>query len=280
MMKQSIQWLLFVTAICFFAYAWTMHKSLPAVQYFPIDETHEFSNYKTKLRTDDKLDEIDWIVYSKSSGSAYLRQDISLLYINGVFSGLFSAWRERVSELSQKKRFPIRKNSYYNAISYHHGEFHDDDKITSIQTMSDAELFTYEHDNLIESFTTPETNEQRVIADMLVDETTEQLKTNWQRWIDTLQIDTSNYDCMPLTAWTQIEQNETFKQLPRAVQQRVIGQFWEGLYKNYVIRLSEKKNNAHYVPLILLDKNVREIRILFELEDEPEQLIQRISVND
>lgn len=279
-MKQSVQLLTVITLICIIIYVWTANNNVPTVKYFPLHDVNTFTKSETTLQVDEREREVEWTVFSKSSVPMYLRQDISLLYINGMFHGVFSAWRQQISELEQHKTFPLIENGYYDTISYHHGEIHEENTISSIQAMSSAQLFTFKRNDKVVFFSEPKTKIQREMATSLRHETDKVLQEHWRKLIRALDIDVSTYDCIPLTAWTQIGENSTFTRLSASTQQRVIGQFWEGLYKNYILLLQERQDVFHYVPLILLDKNVRELRIIYELNGKPNQLIQRISSRD
>jgi len=279
-MKQSVQLLTIITLISIITYVWTENNNVPTVKYFPIHDVNTFTKSETTLQVKKRTDEIEWTVFSKSNVPTYLRQDISILYVNGMFQGVFSAWRQQISELKQQTSFPLIKNGLYESISYHHGEIHEANTISSMQAMSKTQLFTSEENDKAIYFSKPKTAIEQEIASSLRHETDKVLQKHWTKLVRALDIDITTYDCIPLTQWTQIGENSTFTRLSTSTQQRVIGQFWEGLYKNYILLLQEQQDVPHYIPLILLDKNVRELRIIYELNGEPEQLIQRISTHD
>lgn len=276
-MRQTVFLLTIITSICIIIYVRTLYVEIPTVKYFPLNNVATFLKSKTNLTVNEQHQEIDWIVYSKSSEPTYLRQDISLLYKNGYYLGVFSAWRQYVSELKQEKTFPITPNSFYESISYHHGEIHEANTITSIQAMSRTHMFVFKENDKVIAFYEPTTDKERQIKATLRRNIDNKLTKHWQKLANELNINLSRYDCIPLTALTQIDKNRTFSRLSPSTQQRVIGQLWEGLYNNYIIPLQEQPEQAHYVPLILLDKQLRELRIIYEFDNKPTQLIQRIS---
>src|SRR5699024_9693058 len=71
-----------------------------------------------------------------------LRQDVALIYENGIFKGMLSEWKNNTATIELEKSIPISTSSLLESITFHHGEIHQDDEtITSIQKMSNDSLY-------------------------------------------------------------------------------------------------------------------------------------------
>lgn len=249
------------------------------MKYFPIDENVFFDHAETNIDFLRSTDEIEWSVESTSSKAAYLRQDISLLYENGKFKGVLTKWRQNIDHLDLNKTFTQSNNSLLKAISFHHGEIHyPNDQISSIQQMTNNQLYFMKDNNTIYSFHEPSNaNEENWKRDLdeIMDQ---QLNNHWNKLINELDIAINEYDRIPLTELAKYE-NKPLPRRTEAESKKIIGQLWEGLYKNYILLLQEEENlkEKHYMPLILLAKNNDHLLIIFELNKTNLKLIQKIS---
>lgn len=258
---------IFISLIILFTFLGSLliinKKTLTAINYFPIDEEVIFENTKTSLSTSSKeknnLYTMDWSSSSKSSEAIYLRQDISLLYVNGRFKGVQIKWIQNTETIQLDKSFTMESNAYIQAITYHHGEVHyPNNQIKSIQQMSHDDIYVTD------------------VSKTLKEDIDQQLAHHWNQIIRHFNIDTDSYEAVPLTdLYTYNHANlPTFT---KGETNQIIGQLWEGLYKNYVIYTSNPKGNktAHYIPLILFDRQNTHLIVLFELNGKKEKLIQQ-----
>jgi len=250
----------------------------PAVKYFPLDENVTFHKAETDLNVLPKNHEIEWAIESTSSETAYLRQDISLLYENGKFKGVQSKWRQHLNHLELNERFYQPKNSLLQAISFHHGEIHyPDDQIYSIQKMTSNQLYFVMENGKIHAFRESSNPFERAWEKKLNRMTDERLTNHWNELIDHFDIDIEGYDSFPLTDLVKYE-NKNLPGRNEKETMKVIGQLWEGLYKNYIILLADENNvhASHYVPLILVAKNNDHLLVFFELNNKKQKLIQKL----
>ncbi|MFD2133549.1 hypothetical protein ACFSKI_20230 [Pseudogracilibacillus auburnensis] len=247
------------------------------MQYFPIDEQAFFEQANTSISPSENEGTLIWSVESTSNEEAYLRQDVSLLYENGKFKGVLSKWREQVAHLESKKDFPQKNSSFLQAISFHHGEIHhNEDKINSIQQMSTNELYYIHDGEKVHTYHTPETEYEKKWAKKLNEITKQQLLYNWNKLMNDLHIDQQAYTLIPLTELAEYEK----KNLPGRSEEetkQIIGQLWEGLYKNYIVLLADDSNDTpHYVPLIMIAKDNSHLLVIFELNNKKQKLIQQL----
>src|SRR5699024_6077260 len=92
---------------------------------------------------------------------------------------------------------------------------------------------------------------------------------HWHRLTSHFDIDMAQYEVVPLTELHQFE-NKALLSFTQEQTDEIIGKLWEGLYKNYIIPVSETKDDSSdsYVPLILFEKHEHDILVLFELNGE------------
>lgn len=277
MHKYVIYSFFIISFICLF-FILKSNLSVSTMKYFPIDENAFFDNAKTNISLSPN-EEIDWSIESTSSEDAYLRQDVSLLYENGKFKGVLNKWRQYVDHIELSKRFRQTDSGLLQAISFHHGEIHyPNDQISSIQKMTGNHLYFIKDGKTIHSFRNARDTNEKIWERNLNKITEQQLNNHWNRLINQLDIRINEYDRIPLAELVQYES----KPLPgrtEAETKKIIGQLWEGVYKNYIVLLKEEENlqNEHYMPLILIAKNNDHLLIIFELNKKSQKLIQKIS---
>ncbi|GGM31564.1 hypothetical protein GCM10011351_17170 [Paraliobacillus quinghaiensis] len=254
------------------------------IKYFPPDESITFQTAFTKLQLLMEKDQdsytIEWRSYSETDEPTYLRQDISLLYVDGLLKGVKSEWQEEVSRIELDTTLYGEDSSHYQAISYHHAEVHHpEDKIKSVQKMSHDELYVIDSTNTpLESFKTPTNDTQTEWQHALNHTKTQQLHYHWQQLINHFQLASSDFLFVPLSKLYQYE-TSPFPTLTQDQTAKVIGQLWEGLYANYILPFNQADpSSKSLIPLILVDKEGTHLRVLFQDHNgKMQQLIQRYS---
>lgn len=252
-------------------------QSVPSIQYFPPDKNIEMKEANTQLTylNSEDEDHLTWSIYSNTSEKAYLRQDISLLYVNGLFKGVLKKWKQNVTKLSSKKEFSVQHDAIIQAISFHHGETHDENNIIqSIQEMTNDQLY-FLNTSTPHAFQEAQT-EIDIETKMKIDEMMKKnLDVHWQQLITHFELDASDYTLIPLTDIITY-QSQPIPNYTMEDTNRIIGQLWEGLYKKYVVSLSNKTGN-HYMPILLLATDQSHLILLFDLDEEKQQYIQHIN---
>lgn len=268
--------ILFLCFVVFLVYI-LKFKTVTTMKFFPIDEVVTIEQANTNL-TMENDDDIIWNIRSKSSEQAFLRQDVSLLYENGKFKGVHNQWKQNVAELDAEHSFQFSNNSRLEAISFHHAEVHrSNDEITSAQKMTSDRLYVMKENKSYNSFKKPQNDKESMWSDKLDHITEQQLKFYWNRLLDHFQIKRKDYDLIPLTELYHYDEHN-FPNHDRNETDEILGKLWEGLYKNYILLLRENEYRVHehYVPLILLAKDGSHLLVIFELNGEKQQLIQKI----
>jgi hypothetical protein len=253
-------------------------STLPAVSYFPFDEQSQFTSAASNLEMD-SAKTINWSINSTSDKNMYLRQDVSLLFENGKLKGARSKWKQDTNQIAIKEILPVNESSLFQTISYHHGEIHfpGDEKIKSIQQMSAAELYVADtkKKGLI-AFESPATHEETEWKNLLDKTTKQQLLVHWHQLFSYFDIDKKSYLAVPVTQLYKYD-NEPLPSLSQAQTDQIVGQLWEGLYKNYIIPATnlKKSQDSNFIPIILFNKKQKYLRVLFQLDGEKQQLIQK-----
>ncbi|MBM7552285.1 hypothetical protein [Thalassobacillus pellis] len=266
-----------------------LNPSINVIKYFPIDETKEFQSAETTLTFNSEKDsdeyEVQWAMRSDTRDKMYLRQDVSLLYVNGQLKGIMNKWRENTNLIEQQSILNGEDSSLYQAITIHHGEIHyPEDIIKSIQTLTHDQLYVIDSPHTaLESFHKPETNEHKEWVETINHSVQQQLDYQWDALLSYFNIPVERYVAVPLTKLYQY-QEDPIPGVDKEESKRILGQLWEGLYKNYVMGISDSKSSGHpiqsYVPLILFDKEGKHLLVLFEDDQgNKEQLIQYYSDN-
>lgn len=248
-------------------------KESPVIKYFPLDEDVTFQDSETIINLLSEKGqseyEIQWKTSSKLNEPVYLRQDVSLLFVDGKLKGILSKWKENGQNIFQETTLHGEDSSHFKAVTFHHAEIHHaDDVIKSIQTMSKADLYVIDSPySALESFISPTDSKQTEWKKTLDHATNQQLNYHWNELIRHFNIKKQDYISIPLTELPDYEQKK-FPNISRDETQQVIGQLWEGLYKSYILGITGEKDQEDpiksFIPLILIDKEGTHLYFLYE----------------
>ncbi|HEY4602641.1 MAG TPA: hypothetical protein VIG73_15340 [Cerasibacillus sp.] len=248
------------------------------ITYFPPDETVSFVEHSTTLdiiKLANKHAEIEWNVHSKTNKPMYLRQDVSLVYADGKLKAIHNKWLQQTDLISFQEKL-TGDERVWQAITLHHGESHvNEETIRSKQLMSSDTLFIkrLSSDQVITFHQAQSVEEQR-IKEELINQL--QLHPFWDKLINHFNIQQNDYEMIPLTHLPEYS-NKPLPNLDQKQTAQVIGQLWEGLYKNYLIPIvSAKKTIQAGIPIILISKNHDHLLILYDIDGEKQKLIQNI----
>jgi hypothetical protein len=256
--------------------------SSPAITFFPLNEERSFVEAESRLsliaeNAKDRY-ELKWTAGSRSDQSFYLRQDASLLFENGLLRGVRSKWVQNTDEIYIEEKLIQEDSSFFQVISFHHGEIHDaDSEITSIHRLTSDYLYVIDSPATpLESFKEPGNSFEAEWKDLLDRASKQQLLFHWHQLFTYYGIKQEDYLAVPLTQLDKY-QDEPLPSMTQAETDKIMGQLWEGLYKNYIIPIvsedAERVNS--YIPIVLFDKNKEHLQVLFELNGEKQQLLQR-----
>ncbi|GAA0433974.1 MAG: hypothetical protein ACQEWU_12750 [Bacillota bacterium] len=277
--------IMIITAACVIAVVYLIRlNSTPAITYFPIDNNTTFSKSETQLQLFSEKGkdnyEITWESDSITNMPIYLRQDVSLLYDNGRLKGAKTKWTQDTDTIQLREKLFHEDSSLFQSISFHHGEIHrSSNDIKSIHRMSSDYLYVIDSPTTaLDSFKKPHNNYEKEWKDLLDRTTKQQLLYHWHQLFHYFHIDPDNYLSVPLTDLVHYN-TKPLPSLTQAQTNKIIGQLWEGLYKNYVIPVVNTTNEElnSYIPIILFDKEQKHLLVLYEINGKKEKLIQNYS---
>lgn len=245
-----------------------------SIKYFPISDTTTFESAFTTISIQEPVKSqqysLLWRVYSTLDKKTYLRQDISFLFINGRLQAKLGKWKENEQAILLQKKFTTKGPGKWEAISFHHAEIHEQGK-----TISSAQMMSEDHLYVIDSPSIP-TQTFRNAKTIIEKQWVKKLEANLKRQANllikkaarTYTIDVHNYDILPLTALASYNQ-EPLPGFTFAQSQRVIGQLWEGLYKNYFLGIKKEDGTVldvinSSIPLLLFAKDQTNLLVIFE----------------
>ncbi|WP_153728492.1 hypothetical protein [Salinibacillus xinjiangensis] len=284
---KNISYVLLITLILSIIIVNFDSKEQKVIKYFPFDESKEFTETSTNLKLLTEMDEdsykIQWDIYSQLTEPVYLRQDISLLFVDGKLKGILNQWKEEANALTQKTVVNGEDSSHYEAITFHHGEVHyPDDVIKSIQDMTYDELYVIDSPHApLESFKEPVEKNEKEWEQTLDHAKNQTLNYYWNELMNYYDLSAKDFLEIPLVNLWKYK-NNSFPTLTNEQTRQVIGQLWEGLYKNYVTGIPSHNDHEFkaintYMPIILVDHKGEFIFVLFkDPSGQHHRLIQRI----
>jgi hypothetical protein len=289
-MKRIIQLSVPIILFSIFYFSLSFPKDQPAKEsiiFFPLDPNVTFTNAKTSLalmpKKINKEYSLCWNVTSTLDRKVYLRQDISLLFANGRLKETLSKWKENSQTLLQKKTVKTKDSQLFQAISFHYGEIHEGESIRSSQKMSGEQLYVIDsaYSPLV-SFRQARTPEEKEWEKVLNKTTRQLLDYKTRQLINYFSIRDKNYYHFYLLELVLFN-DQPFPDLSMEKTQKIIGNLWEGLYKNYFLGIKKKDGAVvspigSIMPTLLISKDYDHLIVLFETSDgEKIQLIQKIS---
>ncbi|KYC95066.1 hypothetical protein B4102_1337 [Heyndrickxia sporothermodurans] len=265
------------------------HPVQETITFFPLHKNAQFIDAETMLtlipnKQNKSKYKIEYEIYSKLDRKAYLRQDIGLLFKNGrlIKPIGIKKWQQHSSKLTLNDTVNERDSGYYEAISFHYGEIQEKGMISSVQRMSFDKLYVIDSKftpNLL-SFHSAATKEEKQWEDTFNQMNKKQLDQLWIQAISKLGINRSQYHTIPLSSLP----NYNDRPLPgftKNKSQEIIGKLWEGLYKNYLLGIKKEDGTSESligstVPLLLFNKNNKELLIIFITKSQEPYLLKQI----
>jgi hypothetical protein len=260
----------FFMAGSLFVYFYLTNLSRETIIYFPIDPTISFETASTKLNAQEQPNNsftLDWKVDSTLEKEGYLRQDISLLFMNGRLIGVLRDWKQNSMVIQQEKSLSAKQSGVFDAVSFHYAELHPGpDVFKSAQYMTGDQLYVISSRlSAFQSFRNPMDSDQK----------------DWKQTLDNLslairkeallaankffQVNSQDYDIFRLTE-LYATRDKILSGFTNSKREEIIGKLWEGLYKNYVLGIKKEAQSVSPLnstePLLLVAKDKRELIII------------------
>lgn len=277
---KKIYLVLGIPVLLILAFVTFQHTNLPQAQesitYFPIDPNVTFKTAQTKLTLiNQQANTILWKEHSILDRKAYLRQDAALLYANGRLLEALWNWKQNTEVLEQERKITMDKSTFLQAITFHHAELHDkEDQISSSQTMSSDLMY----------FITAPADEVN-IKKQLEQQTERMLQLSWNKGLRYFAINLENYQAFPLSQFNE-QAKDVLPGFTKSETSAVVGNLWEGLYKNYLLGIKKADGTIETpkgstLPLILVAIDKTHLLVLIETASgEPILLRQKMGAVD
>lgn len=262
-MYKKIITLLIIIQIFIFYFIYEQN-TMETITYFPKDPHVTMAEASSVVELHNNKLQIN--VQSKTNTPVQLRQDVFIVFIHMYVKGIGNIWKENIDELTLKQSISITKNSTIDVLSYHYGEVVREETFTSIGKMSSTSSF-FDGDTIRNRTTSND----------------EQIKKKYMHKMNSilqkLQINPSLYHTFPLIDLPLYE-HIPFPNMNQHDTDMIIGHLWEGLYKNYIIPMTEMKNlEKSLMPLILIDKNKEHLLVVYTLNGKEKILRQNLHPN-
>ncbi|KDE47644.1 MULTISPECIES: hypothetical protein [unclassified Geobacillus] len=272
------RWMIPFMALAFFLAAalaslWEHDQTAETIKFFLLDREAAFIEAKTSLALEGGNEPgryaLRWSAASILNRRAYLRQDVSLLFADGRLADVLSKWKTNTDAIDMEKKVRMRDSRFFQAVSFHHGELHTGENITSSQTMSSSYLYVIDspyHPRA--SFRRPRTDDEREWQRVLNKATNEFLRHKADELLTHFSLSKKDYYALylpELVAYTE----QPLPGLSTAKTQTVIGRLWEGLYKSYILGIKKEDGSilspiGSTMPLILIRKDYSRLFVLIE----------------
>lgn len=268
-------------------FPFSLHRpTKETIIFFPINPHVKFKDAATKLQLQPQKRKgkysLLWSTSSSLDRNAYLRQDISLLFADGRLVDRLSKWKNNSQTLVQEKKVTAKDSHFFQAISFHHGELHEGNVITSSQTMTSDYLYVIDSPySPLASFRRATTEDEKEWQKVLNKTTNEFLRHTSESLLSYFSINKQQYYSLYLPDLI-VYNEQPFPDLSMEKTQEIIGKLWEGLYKSYFLGIKKEDGSilspiGSTVPLILISKDYSHLIVLIETKDgEKIRLLQQI----
>lgn len=284
---KKMTWLSFIVIVIGFIFLYLLKSNVKeTIIFFPIDENIMYETAFTSIKDVEKENHthtIDWKTSSILPEKAFLRQDISLLYNNGRLVDKMGKWEQQTNSLKQEKKLKDIDSGKLESISFHYSEIHrPENEYRSVQQMSSDYLYVVNSSiDSLQSFKQANNSDEKEWKETLDKITKETLNESWKKGFKKFHIQPSHYDPYLLTEMAPYS-FQPLKGFSKQQADEIIGKLWEGLYKEYFIKIRKEDGTTidsidSTIPLILISKNKDHLLVLFETsEGEPILLRQQI----
>lgn len=252
-----------------------VNSSEETITFFPLNDAVHYKSASTSLtlqkdKTNDKH-EIDWKVQSNLDREAYLRQDMGLLFVNGLLKGKVAKWEQDTADLYQEKSISSGESAKYDGITFHYSELHDGDRITSAQRMSDDMLYVIDSPfSPLQSFSIAKSKQEKEWKKVLDQSVSNTLNKSLKKAEKTYGFKAASYITLPLDAIRQYE-DQPLKGFTQKETANILGKLWEGLYKNYYLGIKKSDGTVadpidSTMPIILVSRDKSHLLVVTQTE--------------
>ncbi|MCO7128307.1 hypothetical protein NIE88_21505 [Sporolactobacillus shoreicorticis] len=248
----------------------------PTITYFPEHPRIQYVTTATHLAFVPENQLLRLQTASETKERNELMQDFSLLYRNNQLVAILNRWQKNVSELSASKELDMSPG-FYVGLTVHQAERHIDHSIYGKEQLSQDYLMAVKTNGTYHLYREPKTTDEANQLSQYTRELGESRNKTLRRAAARYGFQLSDYRVVPLDALT----GESFTHIfpfGREKAERITGQLWEGLYKNYVrgIQLAQAQSESPLgstMPLLLIAQD--HMLIVFETANRQTVLLKQ-----
>ncbi|MFT8710007.1 MAG: hypothetical protein ABF586_02185 [Sporolactobacillus sp.] len=211
---------------------WQTIAEQPAITYFPESHAPLFKYYKTRLRLEMRTSKLDWTTCSSLLRPVYLLQNFSLLYHNNRLIEVSNAWKNGAKQLTKQKIMDA-DSGYFQAMTIHQAEIHQQETIYGKETVSSAQLFIRTKQPHFHAFDRPVTTDDKRFAAATIFHLNQQQHVLLEQAAKQYNLPIARYKLLTLADLADTPAEDVFPGHPRDAE-RISGQLWEGLYKTVI----------------------------------------------
>ncbi len=211
------------------------------------------SAFKIKLNT-----------ISQTNKSISLRQDVTLLFQDGILVAKTGHQEKNADFIVQQLAITSKYNHLYQAISFHYAQ-------TDNQTYRHQMSYDYLYVSAtkyggIQTFHQPETLQQQNWKQIIDRRLHQQLNFEYNDAFQKFEINPNDYFLFPLSQLPIYSSQEQLPGIPAEDSSEVIRKIWNILHENIIMEHNNKVNGSS-MPLLLIAKDGTYFTILYRTAD-------------
>lgn len=259
-------------------------KNHQSTSLYPIDKNISFIEYETSIEFLDKKKNdysLQVTTYSKTNEPSNTRQDLALLFIDGVFVDSLANRIDQTDIIEQQQVITESQSARFDVITFHHSQRqdHSGDMLFQYELSHDHAYVLSSPITSVNLFRQPRTNTQKQWQGMLDRTITKEWNRQWQSLIEYYSLNADDYERIAVLHLPDFVERQLSASSKRSLKS-IIGLIWYDLYHQYILG---KVNNSNQpintkgstMPVILLAKDFSHYHILFQTEGGLEQKITR-----
>ncbi|MCQ2008411.1 MAG: hypothetical protein ABF629_08310 [Sporolactobacillus sp.] len=248
----------------------------PTITYFPDNPRISFVTAATHLEFIPENQLLRMRTASETKERNDLMQDFSLLYRNNQLVAIVNRWQKNVRQLSSSKELDMLPG-FYVGLTVHQAEQHIDQSIFGKEQLSQDYLMAIKTNGSFHLYREPRTPEEANRLSKYTRELGVSREQMLRRAAAQYGFQVSDYRVIPLDALTGDSLTHIFP-FGKEKAERITGQLWEGLYKNYVrgIQLTQTQAESPLgstMPLLLVAQD--HMLIIFETANQQIMLLKQ-----
>ncbi|WP_202081063.1 hypothetical protein [Caldalkalibacillus salinus] len=257
------------------------HK--PQLEFHPIDADVQFIDAYTRVILDSREGSSHTLtvhVTSETSIPTTIRQDVALVYANGVLADRVYGGEKETAFLSQDMYIQGQGSTRYDVITFHHAEIEkEDDSMTSQQTLSQDRVYLLSSAITSSSlFREAQTNTQNHWKRILDNAIEDNWSYQWQHLMEHFELDQRDYTVIPLYELHEYT-TQSFPGFDQDQTTLLLGLIWETLFERYILEIHpddhhKEQPQGSIMPIILVANDQTHVSILFRTAEGKEVQIE------